>query len=191
MLDQIQISERRACALVGLSRDSYRKPPQMDAATQALAADIAQVAHERRRWGYRLIGDYLRPKHGANHKRIWRLYKAQGLQVRRRRKKKSGGQRVPLVKANAPNQTWSMDFIMDALDSGRRLKSLVVSDDFTRECVQLHADFGMGAHYVCRLRDDAARFRGYPKKPSAATTARSSPLGRCSSGATSMASNTS
>jgi putative transposase len=157
-----KLSERRACALVGLSRDRYRNPPHTSAATQALAADIAQVAHERRRWGYRLIGDYLRPKHGANHKRIWRIYKSLGLQVRKRRKKKSGNVRVPLVAATAPNQTWSMDFIMDALDSARRIKSLVVADDYTRECVQLAADFGMGASYVTRLLDDAARFRGYP-----------------------------
>jgi putative transposase len=163
IIEQGERSERRACTLVGLSRDAYRNPATNSASNAALAEAIKQVAHERRRWGYRLIGDYLRPKHGANHKRIWRLYKELGLQVRKRRKKKSGSTRVPLVAAQYANQTWSMDFVSDALDSGRRIKCLVVADDYTHECVQLACDFGMGAQYVTRMLDEAARFRGYPK----------------------------
>jgi putative transposase len=158
-----QLSERRACTLVGLSRDAYRNPAASSASNAALADAIKQVALERRRWGYRLIGDYLRPSHGANHKRVWRLYKELGLQVRKRRKKKSGNTRVPLVAAAHANQTWSMDFVSDALDSGRRIKTLVVADDYTHECVQIACDFGMGAQYVTRMLDEAARFRGYPK----------------------------
>lgn len=162
MIESCQLSERRACTLVGLSRDAYRNPAKSSASNTALAIAIKEVALQRRRWGYRLIGDYLRPKHGANHKRVWRLYKALGLQVRKRRKKKSGNQRVPLVAATYANQTWSMDFVSDALDSGRRIKCLVVADDYTHECVQIAADFGMGAQYVTRMLDEASRFRGYP-----------------------------
>lgn len=148
---------------MGLSRDAYRNPAASSASNQALVTAIKEVALRRRRWGYRLIGDYLRPTHGANHKRIWRLYKEQGLQVRKRRKKKSGNCRVPLVAAQHINQTWSMDFVSDALDNGRRIKCLVVADDYSHECVQITADFGMGALYVTRMLDEAARFRGYPK----------------------------
>ena len=163
MIERCQLSERRACTLVGLSRDAYRNPATSNANNAALATAIKEVALQRRRWGYRLIGDFLRPKHGANHKRIWRLYKEQGLQVRKRRKKKSGSCRVPLVAASYANQTWSMDFVSDALDNGRRIKCLVVADDYTHECVQLACDFGMGAQYVTRMLDEAARFRGYPQ----------------------------
>ncbi|CAG0905977.1 unnamed protein product [Darwinula stevensoni] len=163
MIEHCQLSERRACTLVGLSRDAYRNPAASSASNTALAAAIKEVALQRRRWGYRLIGDFLRPKHGANHKRVWRLYKELGLQVRKRRKKKSGNCRVPLVAARYLNQTWSMDFTSDALDNGRRIKCLVVADDYSHECVQIATDFGMGAQYVTRLLDDAARFRGYPQ----------------------------
>jgi putative transposase len=148
---------------VGLSRDAYRNPAASSASNAALTAAIKEVALQRRRWGYRLIGDYLRPQRGANHKRVWRLYKELGLQVRKRRKKKSGTQRVPLVAASYVNQTWSMDFVSDSLDSGRRIKCLVVADDYSHECVQIAADFGMGAQYVTRMLDEAARFRGYPQ----------------------------
>lgn len=163
IIEQGKRSERRACTLVGLSRDAYRNPAARSASNEALASAIKDVALTRRRWGYRLIGDFLRPTHGANHKRVWRLYKAQGLQVRKRRRKKSGSQRVPLVAASYANQTWSMDFVSDSLDSGRRIKCLVVADDYSHECVQLACDFGMGAQYVTRMLDEAARFRGYPQ----------------------------
>ena len=83
--------------------------------------------------------------------------------MRKRRKKKSGSQRVPLVAASYVNQTCSMDFVSDSLDSGCRIKCLVVADDYSHECVQIAADFGMGAQYVTRMLDEAARFRGYPQ----------------------------
>jgi putative transposase len=163
MIEQGKRSERRACTLVGLSRDAYRNPAASSASNQALAAAIKEVALQRRRWGLSPIGDYLRPRHGANHKRVWRLYKELGLQVRKRRKKKCGSQRMPLVAASYANQTWSMDFVSDSLDSGRRNKCLVVADDYSSECVQIAVDFGMGAQYVTCMLDEAARFRSYPQ----------------------------
>ena len=62
MIAQFDLSERRACRLVGLSRDSYRRPPVPDQATQTLSAAIIDLAHARRRFGYRRIHDLLRPK---------------------------------------------------------------------------------------------------------------------------------
>ena len=56
-----------------------------------------------------------------------------------------------------------MDFVSDSLANGRRIKCLTVTDDFTRESVQIATDFGMGAGYVTRLLDEAAKFRGYPR----------------------------
>ena len=105
MIESSPLSERCACTLVGLSRGAYRNAATSSASNEALATAIKEVALQRRRWGCRLIGDYLLPKHSANHKRIWRLCKEQGLQVRKRRKKKSGSCRVPLVAATPANQT--------------------------------------------------------------------------------------
>jgi putative transposase len=164
MVEEHHLSERRACRLVGLSRDCYRHPPALDAATQALSERIVELAHERRRFGYRRIHDLLRPEFsGVNHKRVYRLYRNANLAVRRRRKgKRPVHERVPLQLARAVNEVWSMDFVSDSLANGRRLKYLTVADDFSHECVDIAVDFGISGEYVTRLLDRAAVFRGYP-----------------------------
>jgi putative transposase len=86
------LSERRACCLVGLSRDSFRHPPQRDTLTQTLSERIVDIAHVRRRFGYRLRPEFP----GVNHKRVYRLYKDANLAVRRRKKvKRPPCERVP------------------------------------------------------------------------------------------------
>jgi putative transposase len=105
------MSERHACALVGLSRDTDRHEGQTSALNMELREQIVQTAHARRRWGYRMIHDVLRPQYpGINHKRVYRIYTAEGLSIRKRKKAKRIGVRVPLVAAMAVNQTWSMDY---------------------------------------------------------------------------------
>jgi putative transposase len=109
-----QMSERHACALVGLSRDTYRHVSQTSALNVELRDQIVQTAHTRRRWGYRMIHDVLRPQYpGINHKRVYRIYTAEGFSIRKRKKAKRIGVRVPLVAALAINQTWSRDFVSD------------------------------------------------------------------------------
>jgi putative transposase len=159
------MSERRACRLVGLSRDSYRNPPVPSELNATLSGQIIELAHLRRRFGYRRIHDLLRPSFpGVNHKRIYRLYTEAKLSVRRRRKgKRPSHERQPLGPAQNINEVWSMDFVADSLANGRRLKLLTVTDDFTRECVDIAADFGISGQYVTRLLDQAAVFRGYPR----------------------------
>jgi len=164
MVERCARSERRACTLVGLSRDSYRHPAIPSELNGQLSAQIIDIAHRRRRAGYRMIHDLLRPEYpNINHKRVYRLYREAGLAVRKRDKKRTRGERVPLVPAERVNQTWSLDFVSDSLANGRRIKCLTVADDFTHECVQIATDFGMGASYVTRLLDEAAKFRGYPQ----------------------------
>lgn len=165
MLDQTRLSERRACRLAGLSRDAFRHPPEPTAATQALSARIIELAQVRRRFGYRRLHDLLRPEFpDVNHKKIYRLYRDANLAVRRRRKvRRPASERLRLVQAEAPNAVWSMDFVSDALANGRRIKCLTVTDDFTRECVEIGVDHGIGGAYVVRLLDQAACFRGYPR----------------------------
>ncbi|WP_422614097.1 IS3 family transposase [Chromobacterium amazonense] len=160
----LALSERRACRLVGLSRDAWRHPPQTDAFTHRLTARIIDIAHTRRRFGYRRVYDLLRAEFpGINHKRVYRLYREQGLAVRRRnRRRKLTGVRTPLQAATQWNEVWSMDFVSDQLASGRRLKCLTVADDFSHEAVQIAVDFSMSGQYVTRMLDQAAQFRGYP-----------------------------
>ena len=124
MIEQHDLSERRACRLVGLSRDAFRHPPVASELNQELASRITEVAHLRRRFGYRRIHDVLRPAYpDINHKRIYRLYAQAGLAVRKRRKvKRPSNERQPLLPASAINEVWSMDFVSDSLTNGRRLK---------------------------------------------------------------------
>lgn len=164
MIDQLNISERRACRLAGLSRTSFREVPTVDEAAMALEQRIVEIAHARRRFGYRRIHDLLTVEgHRVNHKRIWRLYSANGLSVRKRRKaKRAQVERTPLQQATMINEVWSMDFVMDALANGRRIKCLTIVDDFTRESVDIAVDHGIGGHYVARVLDQAGQFRGFP-----------------------------
>ena len=165
MLDHTSISERRACCLVGLSRDAWRHPPQADEHTVRLSAKIQAVAMERRRFGYRRVHDMLRSEFpSVNHKKIFRLYREQNLAVRKRNKGKTyRGVRTPLVAATHVNQTWSLDFVSDSLSTGRRIKCLTIADDFSHECVDIAVDLSMPGQYVTRVLDRAARFRGYPQ----------------------------
>jgi len=164
MIQDHQLSERHACRLVGLSRDSYRHEPEVSAQTQALCGRIVEIAHQRRRFGYRRVHDLLRPEFpGVNHKRVYRLYRDANLAVRRRKKvKRPLNERVPLQLAQTVNEVWSMDFVSDSLSNGRRIKCLTVADDFSHECVDIAVDYGISGQYVTRLLDQAAIFRGYP-----------------------------
>ena len=86
MIELLDLSERRACRLVGLTRDSYRHPPVPDQMTVALGAAIIDIAQARRRFGYRRIHDLLRPEFPqVNHKRVYRLYSVANLAVRKRK----------------------------------------------------------------------------------------------------------
>lgn len=81
---------------------------------------------------------------------------------RRRRRKGLATERLPLLRPAAPNLTWSMDFVMDALSTGRRIKCLTCVDDFTKECLTVTVAFGISGVQVTRILDSIALFRGYP-----------------------------
>jgi len=130
-----------------------------------LQARLVELAGERRRFGYRRLHALVR-REGVqvNHKRIYRLYSDAGLSVRRRKKRHGVAvERQALELPSSPNQVWSMDFVSDALANGRRIKVLTIVDDFSKEAIDLAVDFGISGHYVTRVLDQAARFRGYPK----------------------------
>ena len=165
MKEKTKISERRACRLVGLSRTVLVYEPKTDPGNERLSARIGELAAQRRRFGYRRIHALLR-REGiqANHKRVYRLYQSAGLAVRHRRRRHGVAvEREPLLLPDGPNQTWSMDFVMDALANGRRLKCLTIVDDFSKEAVDLVIDHSIPGLYVTRVLDQAARFRGFPK----------------------------
>jgi len=106
---------------------------------------IVELAVQRRRFGYRRIHVLLhREGRQANVKRVHRLYRQAGLQVRRRKRRAQVAvEREPLRLPQRANEAWSMDFVMDALDNGRRLKCLTIVDDFTKEAIDIAVDHGI------------------------------------------------
>lgn len=165
MVEQLAISERRACRLAGLSRTSLRRSADTPEDSQELRERIRELAYRHERYGYRRIHDLLRIQGlVVNHKRIWQLYREQNLAVHKRRKaKRPDSVRVPRPQAVAINEVWSMDFVSDSLANGRRIKCLTVVDDFSREAVDIAVDYGISGAYVVRLLDQATCFRGYPQ----------------------------
>ncbi len=89
-----------------------------------------------------------------NHKRLYRLYRAAGLQVpRRRRKRLTRGERVPLPVPTQRGERWSMDVTLDTLADGRAFRTLNIVDDFTRECVAIEVDRSLPGLRVTRVLD--------------------------------------
>ncbi len=133
-----ELSERRACRIIGCVRMTVRYCSRRPADTNRLRA----LAHQRRRFGYRRLHVLLR-REGfvVNHKRLFRIYREERLMVRRRGgRKRALGTRAPMLVPQWPNDRWSLDFVADQFIDGRRLRILVVVDDCTRECLALIAD---------------------------------------------------
>jgi putative transposase len=131
------LTERQACRYTGFSRSSQRYASRR-ADPVALRERLLTLATLKPRWGYRRLHWRLcREGFAVNRKRIYRLYREAGLVVRRRRRKRVAVPRQPIAAPQAPNQRWSMDFVSDALGSGRKFRCFTVVDDFTRENVAL------------------------------------------------------
>jgi putative transposase len=152
-----------ACGLVGISRSLYRYHSRRPAALE-LRNRIAELAAMKRRYGYRRIQVLLRREGwSVNHKRTYRLYREQGLMVRRRKRKRIGlAERLVLPAVQAPNQSWSMDYVADGLIDGRKLRTLNIVDDFTRECLAIEVDTSLPGARVVAVLDRLAELRGLP-----------------------------
>lgn len=164
MQDTTAVSQRRACHLVGLSRSvlSYRSAKRHSDAR--LLGRLTELAAERKRFGYRRLHVLLRREgHVVNHKKVYRLYRQADLTVRRRKRRRGlAVARQPLELPQYANQVWSLDFVMDSLANGRRLKILTMVDDFTKEAVLIEAAHSLTGNDVAELLDRLAQFRGYP-----------------------------
>ena len=117
-----------------------------------LRARMRELAAERRRFGYRRLHVLLRQEGLVrNRKKTQRLYREEGLTVRRRRsRKRATGARVPLLLPSLPNARWSIDFIHDQLACGRRFRILNIIDDVTKECLAAVADTSISGRRVAR-----------------------------------------
>jgi putative transposase len=162
---KFELSERRACALVGLGRSTCRYRPRRPD-WPALRDRLRALAGERRRFGYRRLYVLLR-REGflVNRKRIYRLYTQDGLTVRRRKRRRRmprGASRLPAP--TRVNERWSLDFVLDVLDDGRRFRLLTVVDDFTRSCLAIDVDTSIGGRRVAQVLQRLIETRGTPAR---------------------------
>lgn len=156
------ISERHACDLVGLWRSSCRYRSRR-APCDEIRRRLREWAFERPRWGYRRLHVLLR-RNGVviNHKRVLRLYREEGLAVKRRKRKRVSVVRRPMVVPSRMNERWSMDFVSDALADGRKFRNLTIVDDFTRESLEIETDTSIPGQRVTRVLDEIGERRGLP-----------------------------
>ena len=154
MCEAHDVSERRACTALSIDRSTirYRSRRPDDASVRHRIRELAAI---RRRFGYRRL-HFLLGKEGLtmNQKRFRRLYREEGLAVRKRGgRKRALGMRAPLGLPSRPNERWSLDFVSDCLTGGRRFRILAIVDDCTRECLALVADTSLSGARVARELD--------------------------------------
>ena len=156
------ISQRRACRLVGVDPKTVRRERPSDYPEVRKA--MKEIAEKRRRFGYRRIGILLERKGMTmNHKKLYRIYREEGLSVKRRRgRKRARGSRTPMPAAAHPNARWSLDFLSDSFGASRKFRILAVIDDCCRENLCLMADTSISGARVARELDALVRIYGKP-----------------------------
>lgn len=158
------MSERRACTLVAADRKMVRyrshRPPDVELRTR-----LRDLANQRRRFGYRRLFILLREQgepSGIN--RIYRLYREEGLTVRKRKaRRRAIGTRTPILVEARVNARWSLDFVHDQFAQGRRFRILNIVDDVTRECLAAIPDTSISGKRVARELTMLVEARGKPR----------------------------
>jgi putative transposase len=158
-----QCSISKACKMVQLPRSSYqyKKKPKDDSEIQDA---LTEVVSKHPAIGFWQSYHRLRNRGKKwNHKRVRRIYTEMKLNVRRRAKKRLPARvKQPLVIPGAPNQTWSIDFMSDALVDGRKFRLFNVPDDYNRESLAIEVDTSLPSLRVQRVLNNLINQRGKP-----------------------------
>ena len=165
LMGEMGLSERRSCRLVGLARSVQQYRPQQRN-DDAVVERLKELASENRRYGYLRLHALLR-REGLvmNHKRTYRLYLEQGLQVRtKKRRKLPRRDRIEPIVPERPMQRWSLDFMSDQLVDYRRFRILNIVDDHSRYCPGQIVDVSITGARLARYLDDLALLRGLPEE---------------------------
>ena len=163
--ERFTVSERCACRLVGAARSTVRYQPRRND-DGALVERLRELARQRPRFGYRRLHALLRREgEVVNHKRVYRVYRATGLALPRRKRKRvavSRGQAAGI--GTRPNEHWSLDFMSDTLSTGRCLRTLSVLDTCTREALVIAVDTSLPSQAVTRVLDGILLSRPRPER---------------------------
>jgi putative transposase len=162
------VSQRRACRAIGQSRSGQRYQPKRRDDEGKLIAAMQGLARRKPRWGYRMVWAALRGDGWrVNRKRVYRLWKKEGLRVRqkqRKRRRLGGGENgITRHRAAHKDHVWCWDFIHDRTEDGRALKWLSIVDEFTRECLALEVGRGLTSGRVIDVLIELLHVRGLPQ----------------------------
>ena len=159
--EHYQASQQRICGLMEIAVSSYRyRSTRSDA---ALRERLVELARKKPRFGYRRLHILLTGSgERVNHKRVFRVYRESGLAVRRKARKRLVREGSPRPALTGANQEWALDFVHDAVASGRAIRVLTVEDEYTRECPALEVDTSMASRRVTRVLEAIIAERGQP-----------------------------
>ena len=160
-----QVSERRVCEVLNFHRSSCRYRSVVDEQA-ALRIRLRDLAYARVSHGYRRLHVLLqREDWKVNHKRVYRLYKQEGLMMRPKKPRRhiTACRRMERTAATAPNEGWSMDFMSDELYDGQRIRLLTLVDNFTRESLAIEVDNHLGGYRVTEALMRLGKTRSLPK----------------------------
>lgn len=152
-----QLSERRAGQVLSLSNSSLRYRSRRPAA-EDLRQRLRELAAERPRYGYQRLWALLRREGWlVNHKRVYRLYREEGLKLgKRRRRARAHIERERLSLPTRADERYSMDLMRDTLADGRVFRTLNIVDDYTRECLAIEVDTSLPGARVVRVLEQLA-----------------------------------
>lgn len=142
-----------------------RRETRFAEASDRLRVRLRELAEDRRRWGYRRLHVLLKREGWiVNSKRVYRIYVEEKLIVRRRKRRWRicAQARVPLAAPVCNNETWTMDFLQDALASGRKVRTMSIEDAYTREMLAIEVDTSLPALRVVRVLEKLRLERGLP-----------------------------
>lgn len=147
------------------SRTTNRYQPD-EAKDETVINALLELADKNPTYGFKMMYDKLRQDGKSwNHKRIYRVYRLLKLNLRRKCKKRLPNRNPqPLRVPQEVNQTWSIDFMSDALMSGRRFRTFNVIDDYNREALDIIVDISISSLRVIRVLDQIAQSRGFPER---------------------------
>ena len=142
----------------------YRYKPKPDN-DDHIRKRLRELAEQRKRFGSPRLHIMLK-REGlvVNHKKTERLYREEGLALRRKRKRKgAAGIRVVMAPPQRINERWSMDFVTDNTVTNRRFRALTIVDDYSRECPAIEVDTSLGGRRVVSVLDRLSETRGLPE----------------------------
>jgi len=165
---RLAVSQRRACQVLSQPRSTQQYQPRGREQEKDLVTALHRLSRQHPRYGYRRIAALLRAEGWhVNRKRVHRLWRQEGLKVpqKKGKHKRLGDSENGCLRRRAEhiNQVWSYDFVTDQTADGRRLKLLVVLDEYTRESLAIEVERGIKAPDVLATLEYLFAVRGAPQ----------------------------